>query len=109
MKKVGCLVVLGVVVVVALIICGGLVSVYNSLVTQSQAVDAQWGQVETQYQRRYDLIPNLVNSVRGLMIQEKTVFDNIAQARTKYGVLLRSMRKLLQRVKLKPLWGDCWL
>jgi LemA protein len=85
MKKVGCLVVLGVVVVVALIICGGLVSVYNSLVTQSQSVDAQWGQVETQYQRRYDLIPNLVNSVRGLMIQEKTVFDNIAQARTKYG------------------------
>ena len=36
-------------------------------------------------QRRFDLIPNLVNSVKGLMTQEKTIFDNIAQARTKYG------------------------
>jgi LemA protein len=85
MKKAGCFIAIGVVVVIVLIVAGSLVGVYNSLVTNSQAIDAQWAQVETQYQRRFDLIPNLVNSVKGLMTQEKTVFDNIAQARTKYG------------------------
>jgi len=58
---------------------------YNGLVTKSQGVDAQWSQVETQYQRRYDLIPNLVNSVKGMMTQEQKVFLAIAEARTKYG------------------------
>jgi LemA protein len=58
---------------------------YNGLVTKSQAVDAQWSQVETQYQRRYDLIPNLVNSVKGNMKQEQAVFLAIADARTRYG------------------------
>lgn len=85
MKKAGCFIAIAIVVVIVLIIAGTLVGVYNSLVTNSQAVDAQWAQVETQYQRRFDLIPNLVNSVKGLMAQEKAVFDSIAQARTKYG------------------------
>src|SRR3989339_1528196 len=62
-----------------------LMSTYNGLVTKSQNIDGQWAQVETQYQRRFDLIPNLVNSVKGAMAQEKSVFDAIAEARTKYG------------------------
>jgi LemA protein len=57
---------------------------YNSFVRQNESVDAQWAQVESQYQRRFDLIPNLVNSVKGIMTQEQTVFDSIAQARTQY-------------------------
>lgn len=57
---------------------------YNSLVKQNEGVDAQWAQVQSQYQRRFDLIPNLVNSVKGVMNQEQTVFDNIAKARTQY-------------------------
>jgi LemA protein len=85
MKKLGCIVAIAIVVVAVLAIGGWLAGTYNSLVTKSQAIDAQWAQVETQYQRRFDLIPNLVNSVKGLMTQEKTIFDNIAQARTKYG------------------------
>ena len=85
MKKIGCIVGIAIVVIAVLAIVGWVGGAYNSFVTQSQAIDAQWGQVETQYQRRFDLIPNLVNSVKGLMAQEKTVFDNIAQARTKYG------------------------
>lgn len=60
-------------------------SSYNKLVDLSQKADAQWAQVETQYQRRFDLIPNLVESVKGIYNQEKTIFDNLAQARTKYG------------------------
>jgi LemA protein len=82
----GCvLAAVGVIVLGAIIIAVSLVGIYNSLVTKSQAVDGQWSQVETQYQRRYDLIPNLVNSVKGMMQQEQTVFLAIAEARTKYG------------------------
>ncbi len=75
------LAVIGVVVVLALVLFG----TYNSLVTQSNAIDGQWAQVETQYQRRFDLIPNLVNSTKGFMKQEKSIFDDIATARTAYG------------------------
>jgi len=82
----GCvLAAVGVIVVGAIIIAVSLVGIYNSLVTKSQGIDAQWSQVETQYQRRYDLIPNLVNSVKGMMQQEQTVFLAIADARTRYG------------------------
>jgi LemA protein len=82
----GCaLAAVGAIVLVGIIIAVSLIGMYNGLVTKSQAIDAQWAQVETQYQRRFDLIPNLVNSVKGIMKQEQTVFDAIAQARTKYG------------------------
>lgn len=57
---------------------------YNGLVRLSQDVDAQWAQVETQYQRRYDLIPNLVESTKGIFTQEQEVFGQIAEARTRY-------------------------
>ena len=59
-------------------------STYNSLVTLSVNADTQWQQVETNYQRRFDLIPNLVESVKGIMTQEKEVFTAIADARTRY-------------------------
>ncbi|MEK7626946.1 MAG: LemA family protein [Patescibacteria group bacterium] len=58
---------------------------YNSFVNGREAIDGQWAQVESQYQRRFDIIPNLVNSVKGAMKQEQTVFDAITEARTKYG------------------------
>jgi LemA protein len=57
---------------------------YNSLVVKNQAVDTQWAQVETQYQRRMDLIPNLVGAVQGAMKQEKEVFGALADARAHY-------------------------
>lgn len=57
---------------------------YNSLVRSNLAVDTQWAQVETQYQRRFDLIPNLVESVKGMMTQEKDIFTAIANARQGY-------------------------
>ncbi len=57
---------------------------YNRLVTEKTAADTQWAQVETQYQRRFDLIPSLVNSVKGVMKQEQAVFGAIADARTHY-------------------------
>jgi len=77
---------IGVGIVVAIVIIGGLYigGVYNSFVRSNEAVDAQWAQIESQYQRRFDLIPNLVESVKGVMTQEQAVFGAIAEARTKY-------------------------
>ena len=57
---------------------------YNNFVSLNQKADNQWAQVETQYQRRYDLIPNLVKSVEGIMKQEQQVFKDLANARTNY-------------------------
>lgn len=71
---VGCLVLIGI----------WYASTYNSLVNSKQAVEAQWGQVETQLQRRNDLTPQLVGAVKGSMKQEKTVFGEIANARKSY-------------------------
>ena len=70
--------------IIAVIVIVGLFGYYNRLVTGAETVDKQWAQVEAQYQRRFDLIPNLVESVKGIMAQEKDVFGLIADARTKY-------------------------
>jgi len=70
--------------VIIIIVIFSLFGYYNKFVTANESVDGQWAQVETQYQRRFDLIPNLVESVKGVMAQEKDVFGMIADARTKY-------------------------
>lgn len=72
------------VLVGVLIIGGWLTSSYNSLAKANIAVDTQWAQVEAQYQRRFDLIPNLVATVQGMFTQEKDVFVAIANARKGY-------------------------
>lgn len=59
-------------------------SSYNSFVSLNEQINGQWAQVETQYQRRFDLIPNLVSSVQGIMKQEQKVFGDLAEARTHY-------------------------
>jgi LemA protein len=56
---------------------------YNNFVGQEEAIKAQWAQVENQLQRRNDLIPNLVESVKGIMQQEQDVFGRIADSRAK--------------------------
>ncbi|HSW58728.1 MAG TPA: LemA family protein [Dehalococcoidales bacterium] len=83
-SRIGCFAVIGGLVLLILILGGLVWANYNSLVTKSQAVDSQWAQVETQYQRRFDLIPNLVESVKGYMTQEKEIFTQIAEARSRY-------------------------
>lgn len=72
--------ILGIIIFVGLFF----VSTYNKLVGMNELVDNQWAQVESQYQRRFDLIPNLVESVKGVMKQETAVFGAIADARTRY-------------------------
>lgn len=73
------------IVLAVVVVLGGYVwMTYNSFVTLNAAVDGQWAQVETVYQRRFDLIPNLVASVKGIMNQEQKIFGDLADARTRY-------------------------
>src|SRR5512140_427798 len=76
------------IIVVALIVVlafGQYVSVRNTLVTKNESVKAAWSQVDIVLQRRADLIPNLVETVKGFAQQEQTVFGNIANARAALG------------------------
>jgi LemA protein len=63
---------------------GKLIAGYNQVITMEENVKGKWAQVENQLKRRYDLIPNLVESVKGYAKHEKEIFENIAQARTQY-------------------------
>ena len=73
------------IVAVVVIAAVMIVPKYNSLVTGEEKVDGAWAQVENQLQRRFDLIPNLVNTVKGYANHEEEVFTQIANARTEYG------------------------
>ena len=75
-------VVLVVVVLLVLVVFGQYVSVRNTLVQKNEAVKASWSQVDIVLQRRADLIPNLVETVKGFAKQEQTVFGDIAKARS---------------------------
>lgn len=79
---IGCgLLALGVILVVALMVGG----IYNRLVGLEESVDAAWGQVENVYQRRADLIPNLVATVKGAADFEQETLQNVVEARAKVG------------------------
>jgi LemA protein len=73
--------------VVVLVLIGGLVawgvSINNQLVVQEQNVNAAWAQVQNQYQRRADLIPNLVETVKGFAQQEREVLQSVTEARAR--------------------------
>ena len=81
-KGIGCVIALVVVVVIVGLVAMG---TYNGLVGKEQAVDAQWAQVETAYQRRADLIPNLVATVKGAAEFEKSTLESITRARASVG------------------------
>jgi len=67
---------------IAVLLIALLVGKYNSMVTQSESVDNSWAQVQNVLQRRADLIPNLVNTVKGYAAHEKEVFENVSAARS---------------------------
>ena len=79
------LIVLGVIVLILVIGLASLFGVYNRFVTAEQGVNEKWAQVQNVYQRRADLIPNLVETVKGFAAQEKTVLEEVTRARASAG------------------------
>jgi LemA protein len=75
-------IVIAVVVLIVLVSFGQYVGVRNTLVAKNESVKAAWSQVDIVLQRRADLIPNLVETVKGFALQEQTVFGDIAKARS---------------------------
>jgi len=76
--------VIAVLLILGLIVGGMYVSRRNQMVTLNETVKSDWAQVDVVLQRRADLIPNLVETVKGFAAQEQTVFDDVAKARTQY-------------------------
>ena len=79
---IGCL---GAIVLLVIILFFSIKGIYNGLITQQEAVESEWAQVENQYQRRADLIPNLVATVKGFAAQEKEVLQSVVAERAKVG------------------------
>ena len=71
-------------VIIGVLIVGGF-GIYNGLVSAQEEVKASWAQVENQYQRRADLIPNLVETVKGYAQQEKSVLEEVTRLRSQWG------------------------
>lgn len=96
MKK-GLVIGIGILAVIGIIIAGTVmwgVGVYNDIVTLDESVTASWGQVENQYQRRMDLIPNLVETVKGVSEFEKETYTAVAEARASAGKVSLSPQML---------------
>ena len=71
-------------VIIAAIAAIGVMGLYNGIVSKHETIKAKWAQVDNQLQRRADLIPNLVNSVKGYAAHEKTVFEEVTKARSQW-------------------------
>jgi LemA protein len=96
MKK-GLMIALGIVaaiVILILVVVGWGVGVYNNLIGLNEKVNQAWSQVENQYQRRYDLIPNLVETVKGVANFEKETYTAVTEARAKVGQIRLSPDQL---------------
>jgi LemA protein len=76
-----------IIAIVVLVVLGGLIAwgvgINNELITLDQAANSAWAQVQNQYQRRADLIPNLVETVKGFAAQERGVLESVTQARAR--------------------------
>ena len=80
----------------SLSVCG-----YNTMQTQDEAVNAAWSEVLNQYQRRADLIPNLVNTVKGYATHEEKVLTEVTEARSKVGSIQMTAEDAANPEKLK--------
>src|SRR5262245_31939121 len=69
------------IIVIAIILIGWIVGIYNRLITLRNQVKNAWSQIDVQLQRRYDLIPNLVETVKGYMTYEQTTLRQVIEAR----------------------------
>ena len=89
------LIILGIIVLIIFSLYGCVSGAYNSMVTADENVKAAWSQVENVYQRRFDLIPNLVNTVKGYANHEEKVFTEIAEMRSRAGGVINVSDEVL--------------
>ncbi|MFP4621271.1 MAG: LemA family protein [Bacteroidales bacterium] len=75
-------IIIGIIVIFGLIVYSSFKNSYNRMVQMEQSVEEQWSQVETQYQRRADLVPNLVSTVKGYAEHEQETFQKVTEARS---------------------------
>ncbi|MGI6241519.1 MAG: LemA family protein [Candidatus Omnitrophota bacterium] len=84
-----------VIIIIALVVTGFMIaSVYNDLVVKEESVNGAWAQVENVYQRRADLVPNLVEAVKGYVAHEKETLQNVVNARAQIGKMDTSSKLL---------------
>lgn len=88
------LIVVAVIAVVALLTGGWFLSMYNGFVSSEEKVDGAWAQVESQYQRRADLIPNLVSTVKGYASHEEELLTEITKARSQWSAASTTEEKM---------------
>jgi len=103
MKKnfaIGCGVVIGIVVLIAIILGFYLKGAYNGMVRMDEDVKEKWSQVENVYQRRLDLIPNLVETVKGYAAHERETFQAVTEARSKVGGVMNVPAEVLNNPQM---------
>ena len=89
------LIVVGVIVVFVLMLAKCGIGTYNKMVSMDESVTSQWAEVQNQYQRRYDLIPNLVATVKGYAAHESEVYEKVAEARSQAGGVVKVDESIL--------------
>jgi len=88
------LIVFGIIVFLFFILIFPIISFYNTAISKREAIKSQFSQIDVVLKRRYDLVPNLVQTVKGVAIQEQEIFLKIAEARTRYGSATTNEEKI---------------
>jgi len=98
--KMGCIIILIVLVIGAVILVLAGIRMYNSMVTLDEQVNEKWSQVQNVYQRRLDLVPNLVNTVKGYASHERETLQAVTEARAKAGGMINVGQEALENPEL---------
>ena len=101
--------VLGVIVLIAVIAAVTIIPKYNKVQILDEAVNTSWAQVETVLQRRYDLIPNLVNTVKGFAKQEKEILTEVTRLRSQWGEARNTQEKAAAASQMEGALGRLML
>jgi len=88
------LIVFGIIVFLFFILIFPIISFYNTAISKREAIRSQFSQMDVVLKRRYDLVPNLIQTVKGVAIQEQEIFLKIAEARTRYGSATTNEEKI---------------
>lgn len=90
----GFLIVVGLLFILFIFLVSPVISFYNNAISKREAIRSQFSQIDVVLKRRYDLIPNLIQTVKGVAFQEQEIFLKIAEARTKYGSAITNEEKI---------------